>query len=139
MNHQTSHCAELSLKIHPGHPRLTEPLSSSPPRLAALLALRCPFLWAGSFHPGVLAGCWVCVQGRLAGQPACQGCAATCHQGPCSRMQRGAGASHVPAQTFIDLDLRVPRKAWPQSFLVQSQGCGGWAPGKEMGFLKICP
>lgn len=38
------------------------------------------------------------------------------------------------AQTFIDLDSRHPRKAWPQIFLVQSQGRGVGQQGRKRDF-----
>lgn len=40
------------------------------------------------------------------------------------------------AQTFIDLDSRHPRKAWPQIFLVQSQGRGVGQQGRKRDFKK---
>lgn len=52
------------------------------------------------------------------------GCTVTHNQGPYSKTQQGAGASHAPAQIFIDLDSHDPRKAWPESLRFNHKDVG---------------
>ena len=127
MNHQKSSCDHMACEFiqTKGTPSLSPPLRLAtsgrvPSRCACPGRNLSP--WCSHFGRPTLHA----AKTRAAEEPMCQACTAAHNQGPYSRTERRR-ASHAPAQRFIDLDSHDPRKAWPQSFLIQSQGYGGWA------------